>query len=285
MLRSSLQLCSTRRAPIRSQALRCMRWNSALGAATTRPDGPVLSETNRAEATLKRFWKTVGIDKHGDSLAVTLDKRALKTPSGNTLLLPQNKRLVATLIAGEWDSQETMLKPHALPMTSIASRALDAMSDEKTRHDVRDALLNYLDTDTICFHQEEPPLLAELQSEHWVPLLEWARSTFDVEIQTSESILLSEQPEETKRKLGAVLDTFDPWEMAAMERATYTTKSFLIALALVKKQLSIEQAAKAAQIEVDSQIQRWGEVEDSHDVDFHDVRRQLGSAACLLSYT
>ncbi|KAL4265931.1 ATP12 family protein [Pleurotus pulmonarius] len=269
MLRSSLQLCSTRRAPIRSQALRCMRWNSALGAATTRPDGPVLSETNRAEATLKRFWKTVGIDKHGDSLAVTLDKRALKTPSGNTLLLPQNKRLVATLIAGEWDSQETMLKPHALPMTSIASRALDAMSDEKTRHDVRDALLNYLDTDTICFHQEEPPLLAELQSEHW----------------TSESILLSEQPEETKRKLGAVLDTFDPWEMAAMERATYTTKSFLIALALVKKQLSIEQAAKAAQIEVDSQIQRWGEVEDSHDVDFHDVRRQLGSAACLLSYT
>ncbi len=42
-----------------------------------------------------------------------------------------------------------------------------------------------------------------------------------------------------------------------MERATYTTKSFLIALALVKKQLSIEQAAKAAQIEVDSQIQRW----------------------------
>ncbi|KAG9226434.1 hypothetical protein CCMSSC00406_0003313 [Pleurotus cornucopiae] len=285
MLRSSLQLCSTRRAPVGSQALRCMRWDSALAAETTRPDGPVISETNRAEATLKRFWKTVGIDTHGDSLAVTLDKRALKTPSGNKMLLPQNKRLVATLIAGEWDSQETMLKPHALPMTSIASRALDAMSDEKTRHDVRDALLNYLDTDTICFHQEEPPLLAELQSTHWVPLLEWARSTFDVEIQTSESILLSEQPEETKRKLGAVLDTFDPWEMAAMERATYTTKSFLIALALVKKQLSIEQAAKAAQIEVDSQIQRWGEVEDSHDVDFHDVRRQLGSAACLLSYT
>lgn len=52
----------------------------------------------------------------------------------------------------------------------------------------------------------------------------------------------------------------------AMERATYTTKSFLIALALVKKQLSIEQAAKAAQIEVDSQIQRWGEVEDCEHV-------------------
>jgi len=104
----------------------------------------------------------------------------------------------------------------------------------------------------------------------------------------------------------------------AMERATYVTKSFLIALALVKRHLTVEEAAVAAQVEVSSQIQRWGEVEDcefsivippfffeeafllpfsllhvleavliidhftAHDVDFHDVRRQLGSAACLL---
>lgn len=45
-----------------------------------------------------------------------LDKRPLKTPSGHTLLLPENKRLVATLIANEWENQETLLKPHALPM-------------------------------------------------------------------------------------------------------------------------------------------------------------------------
>lgn len=48
----------------------------------------------------------------------------------------------------------------------------------------------------------------------------------------------------------------------AMERATYITKSFLIALALVKRHLTVEQAALAAQVEVASQIERWGEVED-----------------------
>lgn len=55
-------------------------------------------------------------------------------------------------------------------------------------------------------------------------------------------------------------------------------------------------------IEVSCQIQKWGEVEDcvytvfvvasprinqrrfpAHDVDYQDVRRQLGSAACLLA--
>jgi hypothetical protein len=43
---------------------------------------------------------------------------------------------------------------------------------------------------------------------------------------------------------------------------TYVTKSFLIALALVKRHLTVEDAAAAAQVEVSSQIQRWGEVED-----------------------
>ena len=62
----------------------------------------------------------------------------------------------------------------------------------------------------------------------------------------------------------------------------------------------MEQASVAAQVEVTSQIETWGEVEDStfafyfsqrhalivfsiaHDVDERDVRRQLGSVACIL---
>ena len=48
-----------------------------------------------------------------------------------------------------------------------------------------------------------------------------------------------------------------------MERATYATKSFIIGLALVSKHLTVEQASLAATVEVCSQIERWGEVEDS----------------------
>ena len=48
----------------------------------------------------------------------------------------------------------------------------------------------------------------------------------------------------------------------ALERATYTTKSFLIGLALVQKQITAEEAALASHVEVNSQIEKWGEVED-----------------------
>ncbi|KAF8212389.1 ATP12-domain-containing protein [Mycena galopus ATCC 62051] len=231
---------------------------------------------------MKRFWKNATVGQKDGFCTVLLDNSPLKTPSGNTLLLPPQKSLVSTLIAAEWENQEKVLKHHALPMTALASRAIDAMVDETTRAEVRQALLEYLDTDTICFYQDYPPQLVELQAQHWDPLLSWARSTFGVELHTFDSVLSNSQPDETKSKMNEVLSTFDQWEMAAMERATYATKSFIIALALIKQQLSVEQAALAAQVEVASQIQWWGEVEDTHDVDFHDVRRQLGSAACFL---
>lgn len=50
---------------------------------------------------------------------------------------------------------------------------------------------------------------------------------------------------------------------AAFERAVLASKSYLIALGLVEGFLSVDQAALAAHVEVQSQIDRWGEVEDS----------------------
>lgn len=48
----------------------------------------------------------------------------------------------------------------------------------------------------------------------------------------------------------------------ALERTTYSSKSFLIGLALALEQITVEEAALATMVEVSSQIQRWGEVED-----------------------
>jgi ATP synthase mitochondrial F1 complex assembly factor 2 len=116
--------------------------------------------------------------------------------------------------------------------TSLVARALDALAGEKTRTDVRASLLQYLETDTIwlvnplpltcfrrlhrpcSFHQNDPPVLVALQSKHWDPLLNWARSTFGVKIHTFNSVLMNAQPPETKQKFDEVLTKFDHWEMA-----------------------------------------------------------------------
>ncbi|KDQ12353.1 hypothetical protein BOTBODRAFT_81258, partial [Botryobasidium botryosum FD-172 SS1] len=246
-------------------------------------DGPALTGTNRAQATSKRFWKTVGIETHTDHFRVTLDNRGLKTPDGNPLAIPRSKRLLATLIADEWENQEKLIKPHALPLTSLASRVIDGMNNAETRAGVEAALLKYLDTDTVCFHETAPLALVELQHKHWDPLLEWARAEYKAEIRVFDSLLINTQPKATRDVFARALKGLDNWQLAAMERAVYTTKSFIIALALIQGRISVEEASEASHVEVNSQIRKWGEVEDSHDVDHRDVRRLLGSVACVLS--
>jgi chaperone required for assembly of F1-ATPase len=69
-----------------------------------------------AEATLRRFWKTVNIQEEEGGYIVQLDRRNLRTPGGKKLVIPAERRLLAALIAHEWDIQEEVLKQHALPM-------------------------------------------------------------------------------------------------------------------------------------------------------------------------
>lgn len=100
----------------------------------------------------------------------------------------------------------------------------------------------------------------------------------------------------------------DAWDLAGLERAALAGKSLLGAARLVvewsegsagragkdaspsgqtiknsNRTFGVEEAAKAASLEVDWQTGKWGEVEDTHDVEKEDLRRQLGSTVLLVS--
>jgi ATP synthase F1 complex assembly factor 2 len=123
--------------------------------------------------------------------------------------------------------------------------------------------MTYLDTDTICFHEDFPEILVKFQDAHWKPILKWMEKEYDVEIKVTDGIFGVEQPQRTKDTLRNLVEDLDALELAALERAVMSSKSFLIGLALIKRGIDVEQAAQAAHVEVNSQIDRWGEVEDS----------------------
>jgi ATP synthase F1 complex assembly factor 2 len=94
------------------------------------------------------------------------------------------------------------------------------------------------------------------------------------------------------------------WELVALERAVLAGKGVLGAVRLLvewsegpagvgatrgdkgqTEVFGVEEAARAASVEVSWQTGRWGEVEDTHDVEKEDLRRQLGSVVLLVSGT
>ena len=86
-----------------------------------------------------------------------------------------------------------------------------------------------------------------------------------------------------------------------LERAALAGKSLCVAARLVcewseylnlggipgeaAERFGIEEAAKVCSQELIWQTGRWGEVEDSHDVDKEDLRRQFGSVILVVSGT
>ncbi|KAL9103820.1 MAG: hypothetical protein Q9163_001175 [Psora crenata] len=152
------------------------------------------------------------------------------------------------------------------------------------------------------------PILAYLAQSVW-PGVE-LRETLD-----EGSILPRAQPAATRAVIQGWMAGLPAWELVGLERAALATKSLCIGARLVcewSEELSfwkdgaspgqekevreggeeegeeifgVEEAAKASSLEVAWQTGRWGEVEDSHDVEKEDLKRQLGSVVLLVGGT
>jgi ATP synthase mitochondrial F1 complex assembly factor 2 len=114
------------------------------------------------------------------------------------------------------------------------------------------------------------------------------------------SIMPKSQPQMTRDVIKGWVSGLPAFELAGLERAVLAGKGLLGAARLLvewstelahlrdeaaeqEKRFGIEEAARAANLEVDFQTQMWGEVEDTHDVNKEDLRRQLGSVILLVS--
>ncbi len=113
------------------------------------------------------------------------------------------------------------------------------------------------------------------------------------------SIMPKSQPQMTRDVIQGWVTGLPAFELAGLERAVLAGKGLLGATRLLvewstelghlrdeaadRGKFGIEEATRAANLEVDFQTQMWGEVEDTHDVNKEDLRRQLGSVILLVS--
>ncbi|KAI0595262.1 NONE-like protein [Biscogniauxia sp. FL1348] len=193
---------------------------------------------------------------------------------------------------------------------------------EPIRAAVARTLMRYLDTDSLlCWAPPPPeeerralhhggegavPSLRDLQkraAERVVGFLA-ERVWPGVEIEPvldSDSIVPRGQKESTRQIVEGWIMGLSPWELAGLERGVLASKGLLGAVRLLVEwtegfvgvgvgteggaAFGVEEAARLASIEVDWQTGRWGEVEDTHDVEKEDLRRQLGSVVLLVSGT
>ncbi|KAF2845244.1 F1-ATP synthase assembly protein [Plenodomus tracheiphilus IPT5] len=285
----------------------------------------VYSPGNKPKNMLaKRFWKDVHVKEGEGGLQVFLDHRPVRLPNKQILTVPPTKHQLATAIALEWDllmSAQQALKSDYIPMTSLAARAIDIeAADAEGRANVRDDILGYfmrvLATDTLlCWAPEkvmndvtqDGKTLRELQEDVATKIIAYLTTHVwpGVQIKPTldpDSIIPVSQPELTQQVIRGWCAGLPAFELAGLERAVLASKSLLVSTRLIHEwaeafaqsrkaapanaaRFGIEEAAEASSLEVTWQTRQWGEVEDTHDVEKEDLRRQLGSAIVLVGGT
>lgn len=207
-------------------------------------------------------------------------------------------------------------------MTSLVNRALDIADEDKEgrdtiRNNIVTTVMRYLDTDSLlCWAPEapeDPPgyethvdrveSLRTIQRRSAEPIIQflcekvWPGVEL-IPVLDADSIVPKSQPQMTRDIIKGWVSGLPAFELAGLERGVLAGKGLLGAARLVvewstelahlrddvsEKRFGVEEAAKAASLEVDWQTGMWGAVEDTHDVEREDIRRQLGSVVLLVS--
>jgi chaperone required for assembly of F1-ATPase len=204
---------------------------------------------------VKRFYRDAGVTETPDAFGVALDGKPVSTPAKRPLTVPT--RALAVAIAEEWRAQGETIDPRRLPLTRLASIALDLVAPR--REAVVAEVAKYARTDLVCYRAEQPPELAQRQRAAWQPLIDWATLRFDAPLAVTASILPVAQPAASLKALETAVAAYDTHRLAALHLATAASGSLVVALALVEGRIDAEAAFAAAELDESYEIERWGE--------------------------
>lgn len=210
----------------------------------------------RQIAAMRKVYKEARPDSAEGRHRVLLDGKTLRTPAGAAVTLPT--AALAAAVAAEWEAQGPRIVAETMPLTRLACTVLDRVARDRAA--LVAAINGYAETDLVCYRADQPASLVERQQLLWQPLVDWAILRFDAPLAIVSGVMHRPQPPGAVAALAAAVAAIgDPWRLLALHEATVLTGSLVIGLALLDGRLDAEGAWRAAQLEEDYQIERWGE--------------------------
>ena len=204
---------------------------------------------------MKRFYQRAETMPVAGGYGVALDGRPIKTPAKGALVVPS--AALAAAIAAEWDAQQEKIRPAQMPLTRLASTAIDRVTPQREAmvHQIADSA----GTDLVCYRAIRPPGLAARQHAVWQPLADWAALRYDAPLEIAAGVIPKPQPPASLRAFAAAVAEQNDFALAALHQATGACGSLVIALALIEGRLDAAEAFAASQLDESFQIGAWGE--------------------------
>ena len=199
----------------------------------------------------------IEIKNDDDNLFFLINKKLLKTFKGE-IVSTRNKNIAFKLRKefNKYNSKESLYKSDLIKLLFY--------SYELNRKVVLKYLVEYLDTDTLCYRAEKATELELIQDKLWNPLLEYFFNKYNIKINIIPGIMPIKQPLEIKNKFISTLSELSSFSLCSFYFITNVTNSVIIALNILEGKLSIKNGLKLSLLEQDYNIQKWGKVKEAN---------------------
>jgi chaperone required for assembly of F1-ATPase len=203
---------------------------------------------------MKRFYRDVLVGEAEGGFQVLLDSRPMRTQGGTAQIVPS--RVLAEALAEEWRAQGDEIDPAGFVLRHLADYAIDRIAPDRAAAAAR--LLPFIETDTLCYRADPDEPLFTRQQELWEPLVQAAEARHGIQLERVSGIVHRQQPAETMSRLRELLESLDPFTLAALETLASLAASLTVALAALEDASDPDALFAAANCEQDWQAELWG---------------------------
>jgi len=226
--------------------------------------------------------KNIKIDivqgKNGKYL-LNINNKSLKTPDGNIIELPSIK--LAKILLKDYESSFKSKSLNIVSPIKITNTAIDKIKPNNIFY--INEITDNLNNDMICYFANSPEELVDLQNKDWIPLINYMKSSYNIElIYTSKLFSINQKPD-SLLKLKNILNEINIFKLSAIYTLSQITKSIIISLALVNNKISAKKAFENSNLEELYQISKWGKDEEAFDrlntikVDIRNIKKYYDS--------
>ena len=226
--------------------------------------------------------KNIKIDivqgKNGKYL-LNINNKSLKTPDGNIIELPSIK--LAKILLKDYESSFKSKLLNIVSPIKITNTAIDKIKPNNIFY--INEITDNLNNDMICYFANSPVELVDLQNKDWIPLINYMKSSYNIElIYTSKLFSINQKPD-SLLKLKNILNEINIFKLSAIYTLSQITKSIIISLALVNNKISAKKAFENSNLEELYQISKWGKDEEAFDrlntikVDIRNIKKYYDS--------
>ena len=203
---------------------------------------------------MKKFWKKIEIRQSSSKkFHLLLDNKKLTTPMKKELVLPSE--ILVNEVLREWDQNSDNINIDDLVFYGVLSTAIDKVNLEKDAY-VND-IIDFIDTDLICYRAESPNDLIALQNKSWNPILLLIEKYIDVKIKVFKGVMPSNQDQKVHTEIKKLISNLSDVQISVLHRITNLIGSIFLSLCILKKDLLKEDAFECSFLDELWQAKNW----------------------------